>query len=132
MVSAQLREMVNNDDGPPLAAYRQRHADREQFAEFVTHRSVHQLKEADPHSFGIPRLDGAAKAVACEALPIPRPGRRTAHGPGYRRIVPGRRSHSMAGGTTGPADQRGSGGMPGDTGQCIRDAEGNEFCVVDV
>ena len=65
-VSAQLRRLVDADDGPPLAAYLHRHADLEQFAEFVANRSVYQLKEADPHSFGIPRLDGAAKAALVE------------------------------------------------------------------
>ncbi len=65
-VSKQLRELVDADDGPPLAAYLHRHADLEQFAEFVANRSIYQLKEADPHSFGIPRLDGAAKAALVE------------------------------------------------------------------
>lgn len=65
-VSKQLRAVVDADDGPPLAAYLHRHADLEQFAEFVANRSVYQLKEADPHSFGIPRLDGAAKAALVE------------------------------------------------------------------
>jgi len=65
-VSAQLRRLVDTDDGPSLAAYLHRHADHDQFAEFVANRSVYQLKEADPHSFGIPRLDGAAKAALVE------------------------------------------------------------------
>jgi Iron-containing redox enzyme len=33
-----------------------------QFREFAVHRSAYQLKEADPHTWAIPRLDGAAKA----------------------------------------------------------------------
>jgi hypothetical protein len=65
-VSTQLRRMVDTDDGPPLAAYLHRHASLAQFTEFVANRSVYQLKEADPHSFGIPRLDGAAKAALVE------------------------------------------------------------------
>jgi hypothetical protein len=65
-VSRQLRVMVDADDGPPLAAYLHRHADAGQFAEFVANRSVYQLKEADPHSYGIPRLDGPAKAALVE------------------------------------------------------------------
>ncbi|HET6294662.1 MAG TPA: iron-containing redox enzyme family protein [Kribbella sp.] len=64
--SAQLRRLIDADDGPPLAAYLQRHADLDQFREFVLNRSVYQLKEADPHSFGIPRLDGATKAALVE------------------------------------------------------------------
>jgi hypothetical protein len=64
--SSQLRLLIDADDGPSLAAYLQRHANLEQFREFVLNRSVYQLKEADPHSFGIPRLDGAAKAALVE------------------------------------------------------------------
>lgn len=65
-VATQLRTMVDDDNGPALAAYLHRHADLTQFAEFVANRSVYQLKEADPHSYGIPRLDGAAKAALVE------------------------------------------------------------------
>jgi hypothetical protein len=61
-----LRELTRRGGGPDLAGYLARKADRDQFAEFVAHRSVYQLKEADPHSFGIPRLDGAAKAALVE------------------------------------------------------------------
>jgi hypothetical protein len=65
-VAVQLRAMIDADDGPRLAPYLRRHASREQFREFVVHRSVYQLKEADPHSFAIPRLHGAAKAALVE------------------------------------------------------------------
>jgi hypothetical protein len=65
-VAKQLRALIDADDGPRLAPYLRRHASTEQFREFVLHRSVYQLKEADPHSFGIPRLDGAAKAALVE------------------------------------------------------------------
>jgi hypothetical protein len=41
--------------GPDLPGYLARKASRGQFAEYLAHRSVYQLKEADPHSFGIPR-----------------------------------------------------------------------------
>ncbi|WP_328993614.1 iron-containing redox enzyme family protein [Kribbella sp. NBC_01245] len=64
--SQSLRELCAADDGPELAAYLHRHAGREEFREFVLNRSVYQLKEADPHSFGIPRLDGPAKAALVE------------------------------------------------------------------
>ncbi len=61
-----LRELTRSGDGPGLAGYLARKASRAQFAEFAVHRSVYQLKEADPHSFGIPRLDGAVKAALVE------------------------------------------------------------------
>ncbi|MFI5713453.1 iron-containing redox enzyme family protein [Kribbella sp. NPDC051620] len=64
--SQLLRELIDSDDGPPLAAYLQRRAGLDEFREFVLNRSVYQLKEADPHSFGIPRLDGATKAALVE------------------------------------------------------------------
>ena len=38
----------------------------DEFREFVIHRSLYQLKEADPHSWAIPRLAGAAKAALLE------------------------------------------------------------------
>ncbi|MGC4940434.1 iron-containing redox enzyme family protein [Kribbella sp. DT2] len=65
-VAEQLRALIDADDGPSLAAYLQRHATRDQFREFLLNRSVYQLKEADPHSYGIPRLDGATKAALVE------------------------------------------------------------------
>jgi hypothetical protein len=55
------------DDGwPSLSGYLRGRATREQFREFVTHRSVYHLREADPHTFTIPRLAGAAKAALIE------------------------------------------------------------------
>lgn len=65
-VAVQLRTLVDTADGPRFAPYLRRHATREQFREFVMNRSVYQLKEADPHSFGIARLEGAAKAALVE------------------------------------------------------------------
>lgn len=65
-VASQLRSLIDSNDGPRLAPYLRRHATREQFREFVLNRSVYQLKEADPHSFGIARLGGAAKAALVE------------------------------------------------------------------
>jgi hypothetical protein len=65
-VPARLAKLVADDDGPPLSTYLQRTATRQQFVEFVQHRSLYQLKEADPHSWGIPRLAGAAKAALVE------------------------------------------------------------------
>ncbi len=65
-VPGALRELAGRGGGPDLAGYLARKADRDQFAEFIGHRSVYQLKEADPHSFGIPRLDGPVKAALVE------------------------------------------------------------------
>lgn len=65
-VPAALRELTRRGGGPDLAGYLARRAGKEQFAEFAAHRSVYQLKEADPHSLGIPRLGGAVKAALVE------------------------------------------------------------------
>jgi hypothetical protein len=62
----RLSRLVAADDGPPLARFLQRRATREQFVEFVVHRSIYHVKEADPHTWGIPRLTGAAKAALVE------------------------------------------------------------------
>ena len=54
------------DEGPPLARHLEREATLEQFREFVVHRSAYQLKEADPHSWALARLDGLPKAALIE------------------------------------------------------------------
>jgi hypothetical protein len=59
-------ELVEADEAPSLAAYIEADASLEQFREFVIHRSAYQLKEADPHSWAIPRLAGAPKAALIE------------------------------------------------------------------
>ncbi|HEX3335786.1 MAG TPA: iron-containing redox enzyme family protein [Jatrophihabitans sp.] len=64
-IPQRLRQLVAADDGP-LARFIQRKASLDQFAEFAVHRSVYHLKEADPHSWGIPRLAGRAKAALIE------------------------------------------------------------------
>jgi len=65
-VPAALRGIVAADDGPSLSGYLRARATREQFREFVMHRSVYHLREADPHSWAIPRLSGRAKAALIE------------------------------------------------------------------
>jgi hypothetical protein len=53
-------------DGPPLASYLQVSATLDEFKEFLIHRSAYHLKEADPHTWAIPRLWGRAKAAMVE------------------------------------------------------------------
>jgi hypothetical protein len=65
-IEAELRRLVKEDDGPPLARYLERDADIAQFREFMIHRSAYQLKEADPHSWAIPRLVGRPKEALVE------------------------------------------------------------------
>jgi hypothetical protein len=61
-----LRAIADADDAPSLSKYVELHATTDQVEEFLIHRSAYQLKEADPHSFAIPRLAGAAKAALVE------------------------------------------------------------------
>ncbi|MEA3215013.1 MAG: hypothetical protein QOJ19_1169 [Acidimicrobiia bacterium] len=51
-----------NAPGPSLSRYMANEGTIWQFREFVVHRSPYQLKEADPHTWVIPRLRGAPKA----------------------------------------------------------------------
>jgi len=53
-------------DGPSLGRLLQREATAEQFVEVLVHRSLYQLKEADPHTFAVPRLQGSAKVALVE------------------------------------------------------------------
>jgi hypothetical protein len=61
-----LRRIVAGDAGPPLSRYVETQASVEQVRELFVHRSAYQLKEADPHSWAIPRLAGAPKAALVE------------------------------------------------------------------
>jgi hypothetical protein len=61
-----LRAIADADDGPSLSKYVERSATTEQIREFLVHRSAYQLKEADPHSWALPRLSGPPKAALVE------------------------------------------------------------------
>ena len=65
-VARKLTEMTSEDDGPSLSRYVRGRATIEQFREFATHRSIYHLREADPHTFAIPRLGGRSKAALIE------------------------------------------------------------------
>ena len=57
---------VADEDSPSLSSYIKVSAGLDELREFVVHRSAYQLKEADPHSWAIPRLWGAPKAALIE------------------------------------------------------------------
>jgi hypothetical protein len=61
-----LRAIADADDGPSLSLYLSRRGSADEMLEFLVHRSAYQLKEADPHSWAIPRLTGGAKAALVE------------------------------------------------------------------
>ena len=65
-LSRVLTDLVAADDGPPLSAELGRSASLTQFREFVMHRSIYHLREADSHTWAIPRLSGPVKAALVE------------------------------------------------------------------
>src|SRR5918993_3173043 len=81
-VPAALRTLVDSDVGPEgdselggevepgsapsVSGFLLRHADDRHYRDFLVQRSVYHLKEADPHTWVIPRLTGAAKAALVE------------------------------------------------------------------
>lgn len=58
--------LVDAADGPSLSQYVLDHASPEILREFAIHRSAYQLKEADPHTFALPRFGGPAKSAFIE------------------------------------------------------------------
>jgi hypothetical protein len=61
-VADELKNM-SQDEGFSLSAWLAEHGDLFHAREFTIHRSGYQLKEADPHTWAIPRLTGRAKAA---------------------------------------------------------------------
>src|SRR4051794_34962904 len=61
-----LRAIADADEGPSLSRHLEVSGSLEQFLEFCVHRSAYQLKEADPHSWALPRIGGAPKAAMVE------------------------------------------------------------------
>ena len=62
-VVAELEAMASPGGEPSLSEHMAERGTRAQMEEFAVHRSAYQLKEADPHTFAIPRLTGRAKAA---------------------------------------------------------------------
>jgi Iron-containing redox enzyme len=65
-VGDRLFALEAADQGASLSRRLEINPDLDQFREFVVHRSLYQLKEADPHSWAIPRLSGAPKTALLE------------------------------------------------------------------
>lgn len=64
----RLFDLAAAFEGPSVARFVHREATREQFLEFMVHRSVYHLKESDPASWAIPRITGKPKAALVELL----------------------------------------------------------------
>lgn len=65
-VARALFDLTARDSGPSLSAHVGRHATDDQLHELLVHRSIYQLKEADPHTWAVPRLSGRPKAALVE------------------------------------------------------------------
>ena len=65
-IGDRLVEVLASATGPSLSTYLAEQGSRDELFEFVVHRSAYQLKEADPHSWALPRLSGRAKAALVE------------------------------------------------------------------
>jgi hypothetical protein len=65
-IDLELRAIEGAGDGPSLSKHLEREGTLAHFLEFVAHRSAYQLKEADPHSWALPRLHGGPKAAMVE------------------------------------------------------------------
>jgi hypothetical protein len=59
----RLWQLATSGDGPSLSGWTLEHGTRDHARELAVHRSCYQLKEADPHTWAIPRLSGQAKAT---------------------------------------------------------------------
>ncbi|MCL3861388.1 iron-containing redox enzyme family protein [Actinotalea sp. K2] len=65
-VAALLFALTAADGGPSVSSFVAKKATDEQVRELVMHRSVYQLKEADPHTWALPRLSGRPKSALIE------------------------------------------------------------------
>ncbi|MEG9249842.1 iron-containing redox enzyme family protein [Arthrobacter sp. Soc17.1.1.1] len=65
-VCAELFRLTGEDSGPSMSRFVAKTASNDQLREFLVHKSVSQLREADPHTWAIPRLAGRAKAALVE------------------------------------------------------------------
>jgi Iron-containing redox enzyme len=65
-VGEMLFALADADEGPSLSRYLETRGSAEQMREFLIHKSAYQLKEADPHSWVIPRISGDPKAALLE------------------------------------------------------------------
>ncbi|MEJ7583928.1 MAG: iron-containing redox enzyme family protein [Acidimicrobiales bacterium] len=65
-VEQHLLSLATTSTGPSLSTYVAERATLDQLREFCIHRSGYQSKEADPHTWCLPRLGGTAKAAMVE------------------------------------------------------------------
>jgi pyrroloquinoline quinone (PQQ) biosynthesis protein C len=62
----RIQRLVSTIEGPNVAGFLQREATVDQVRGFLARRSLYHLKESDPHSFVLARIDGRAKTALAE------------------------------------------------------------------
>jgi hypothetical protein len=62
----ELRSLSEMETSPSITRYVARQATRDNVKELLIHRSIYHLKEADPHTWAIPRLSGKPKVALAE------------------------------------------------------------------
>jgi hypothetical protein len=76
---AGVEDILAGATGPSLSTFLLERGTFDQLREFVIHRSIYQRKEADPHTWVIPRLRGRAKSACvqlqCDEYGNGQPGR---------------------------------------------------------
>ena len=65
-VPRALQDLAARDSEPSLSRYLERDAGVDQYKEFLVHRSIYHLREADSHTWALPRLTGRPKAALVE------------------------------------------------------------------
>jgi hypothetical protein len=65
-IEEELQRILDGPGGPSLSSFLLEQGSLDQLREYSIHRSAYQLKEADPHSWCLPRLGGRAKAALVE------------------------------------------------------------------
>jgi hypothetical protein len=65
-IGDRLRRLIDAEDGPSLSRHLSEPDRAEALREFAVHRSAYQLKEADAHTWAIPRLRARARAAMVE------------------------------------------------------------------
>jgi Iron-containing redox enzyme len=62
-VIRRVRRLIDSARGPSLSSFLAEEGSVAQMREFIVHRSIYQRKEADPHTWAIPRLRGRTKSA---------------------------------------------------------------------
>jgi hypothetical protein len=80
---AIIQRLLGADDGPSLSRWMETNGTLDQMRDVIVHRSAYQLKEGDPHTAGVQRLNGRAKQLLVQI-----------QAGEYGADAPGRRTHA--------------------------------------